>query len=62
MAENLLASTEGKYVLIKGGKILGIFDAEMDVVRQGYQQLGLIPFLGKQIVQIGAPIMFHRDL
>ncbi len=50
--ERLLARARGKYVLISKAEVLGIFDTEQDAIRQGYQQLGNVPFLTKQIVEI----------
>mgnify|MGYP001039828237 CR=1 FL=1 len=50
--ERLLEIARGKYVLISKDQILGIFDTEADAIRQGYQQLGNVPFLAKQIVEI----------
>jgi hypothetical protein len=60
--EALLGSAEGKFVLISKDKVLGVFDAEFDAVRQGYKQLGNVPFLVKQVVQIESPIGFTSNL
>ena len=50
--ERLLAIAKGKYVLIKGDRVLGVFDTEQDAIRQGYHQLGNVPFLAKQVLEI----------
>ncbi len=50
--ERLLSRARGKYVLISKEEVLGVFDTEQDAIRQGYQQLGNVPFLTKQIVEI----------
>ncbi len=50
--ERLLSRARGKYVLISKEKVLGVFDTEQDAIRQGYQQLGNVPFLTKQIVEV----------
>ena len=50
--DSLLGTAEGKFVLISGDKILGEFDTEADAIRQGYAQLGNVPFLVKQVVQL----------
>ena len=54
----LLASSEGKFVLIHGDQVLGIFAAEEDAVGAGYEKVGLnSSFLVKQIVAI-EPTMY----
>ena len=50
--ENLLAKSKGKFVLIKGDKILGIFENQVDAVNQGYKDLGVVPFLVKEIQEV----------
>lgn len=60
--ETLLGSAEGKFVLIFKDEILGVFDTEFDAIRQGYKQLGNVPFLVKQVVQIESPIGFTSNL
>lgn len=51
----LLGKAEGKFVLIHGDRILGIFDSRNDAIRQGYQSVGNVPFLVKQIVKVEIP-------
>lgn len=50
--QKLLGSALGKFVLISKDKILGVFDTEQDAIRQGYLQLGNVPFLVKQVVEV----------
>ena len=47
-----LAASEGKYVLIRGNEISGIFDTYSDAIKEGYTRFGLDPFLVKQIQAI----------
>lgn len=47
--DSLLASDRGKFVLIKGDKIVGIFENEIDAARRGFDEFGNTPFLVKQI-------------
>ena len=51
--EDLLAAAEGKFVLIKADQVLGVFETGQDAIRQGYRQLGNVPFLVRQIVRVG---------
>jgi len=59
---SLLGTSEGKFVLISRDRILGAFDTEMDAIRQGYKELGNVPFLVKQVVQVEVPISFTSNL
>ena len=60
--DELLATDEGKFVLILGGSVLGLFESEQDAIHQGYRQLGKPPFLVKQILTIEVPITFASRL
>ena len=53
--ESLLSSSEGKFVLIKGDRIIGLYDSKMDAITQGYRQFGNVPFLVKQVQKIETP-------
>lgn len=44
-----LAASEGKFVLIQGDQVAGIFDTYADAIKEGYGKFGLDPFLVKQI-------------
>jgi len=44
-----LQAEEGKFVLIKGGDVCGIFAAYEDALKEGYGRFGLEPFLVKEI-------------
>jgi hypothetical protein len=46
----LIAETEvGKYVLIHGEDVIGVFGAYEDALKEGYEKFGLAPFLVKKI-------------
>jgi hypothetical protein len=60
--DNLLGTSEGKFVLIRGNQVGGIFDSKMDAIAAGYQQFGNVPFLVKQIVKIETPQNFVSNL
>jgi hypothetical protein len=43
---------EGKFVLIHGDQVAGIWDTYEDALRVGYDKYGLLPFLVKRIETI----------
>ncbi|HKP54788.1 MAG TPA: hypothetical protein VJ183_19310 [Chloroflexia bacterium] len=51
----LLAGFMGKFVLIKGSGILGIFDTQDEAIEGGYDRLGNVPFLAKEIAESVIP-------
>ena len=44
-----LTAEEGKFVLIKGDRVVGTFGTYEDAVKAGYEEFKLEPFLVKQI-------------
>lgn len=54
----LLERAPGKYVLIKGSEVIGIFDTEIEAARIGYRKIGNEPFLIKHIVEADVPLIF----
>lgn len=57
-----LLGKEGKYVLIHGAEIAGLWDTYEDAIQAGYQKFGLGPFLVKQIQGIERVQFFTREL
>ena len=52
--KDLLAKSEGKFVLVKESEILGIFASENAAYAEGLKRLGNEPFLIKQVTdQVG---------
>jgi hypothetical protein len=50
---NLLASgSEGRFVLIHGNEVVGVWGTYEDALREGYGRFGLSPFLVKQIQSV----------
>lgn len=41
--------SEGKFVVIHGDDVLGIYSTYDDAIKEGYSKLGLKPFLVKQV-------------
>ncbi len=54
----LLSRAKGKFAVIKGEELIGVFDTEMDAVRAGYRRLGNEAFLIKHIVEADIPLNF----
>ncbi len=42
---NLLSQSTGKFALIKGEELVGIFDTDADAYRAGLGKFGNVPFL-----------------
>ena len=57
-----LQKNEGKFVLIKGEKVEGIFDTYSDALKVGYERFKLESFLVKQIAAIERIAHFTRDI
>jgi len=57
-----LLAHEGQYVLISGDQVLGIFQAYEEALREGYDRVGLEPFLVKQIDAVEGILHFSRDV
>ncbi|MBI4501536.1 MAG: hypothetical protein HY700_10275 [Gemmatimonadetes bacterium] len=60
--EKLLGSSKGKFVLIKGAEVVGVFDSQLDAIGQGYEKFGNVPFLVKQILEVETPQNFTSNL
>jgi hypothetical protein len=56
---DVLLSDEGKFTLIQGEAVAGIFDTYGDALKQGYEQFGVdTPFLVKRIARTGQDVLF----
>jgi hypothetical protein len=60
--EQLLGTAEGKFVLIHGEQIVGVYVSQMDAIADGYRRFGNVPFLVKQIVKIETTQHFVSNL
>lgn len=58
----LIAESEGKYVLIHGNDVAGVWDTYEDALKAGYAEFKLDPFLVKQIQGVDRIHFFTRDL
>jgi hypothetical protein len=57
-----LVAQEGKFVLIHGDQITGIFDTYHDALTIGYDRFKLDPFFVKQISAVEKVQFFTRDM
>jgi hypothetical protein len=57
-----LAADEGKFALISGDQLVGVFETYADALKVGYEKFGLQPFMVKQIAAIEVMAYFTRDL
>lgn len=57
-----LLAQQGKYVLIHGEEVVGIYDSYEDALKFGYGKFNLDPFLVKQIAPAERVSFFTRDL
>lgn len=51
----LLGSANGKWVLIHDDDLIGTFESRLDAINQGYQTLGNVPFLVKEVRAVDVP-------
>jgi hypothetical protein len=54
--DTLLQGSEGKFVLIHGNSILGIYDTKLAAISAGHAQIGPVPFLVKKIERVEKPV------
>jgi hypothetical protein len=57
-----LLADEGKYALLFGGQLLGIYGTYEDALKVGYEKAKLQPFLVKKISGTETIAYFSRDL
>ena len=55
---DLFREAPGKFALVKGARLLGVYDTELEAVRHGFKTLGNESFLVKQIVEADVPLVF----
>jgi hypothetical protein len=61
--DELLAQGDGKYALIQGDRVCGVWDTYEDTLKAGYAEFGVtMPFLVKKISGLEFIHSFTRDL
>ena len=58
----LIGKSRGKFVLVKDNRIIDVFETKIDAIRQGYERLGNVSFLVKQVVEVETPQNFTSNL
>lgn len=58
----LLATSAGKYAVIHGEQVAGVWDTQDDALRAGYEWFQLEPFLAKEIRDVERVHSFTRDI
>jgi hypothetical protein len=53
---------EGKFVLIKGERVVDIFSSYDDALKAGYKEFGLEPFMVKQIASVEPVFYITRPI
>ncbi|MGO8765283.1 MAG: hypothetical protein ACLQSR_09150 [Limisphaerales bacterium] len=57
-----LTDQEGKFVVIQGDSVIGIYVSYEDALKLAYEKCGLTPFLVKKIQSVEQVQFFSRDL
>lgn len=57
-----LLADEGKFVLIRGNDVAGIYTSYEDAIGAGYEKFGLTPFMVKQIHAVEQILHFTRAI
>lgn len=56
-----LSGQDGRFALIAGSDLLGVYDSYNDALTVGYERCGLAPFLVKKIAAVETIAYFTRD-
>lgn len=57
-----LIDQEGKFAVIQGNNVIGVFVSYEDALKVAYEKCGLEPFLVKKIQSVEQVQFFSRDL
>lgn len=60
--EALLKTSVGKYALLKGKEIIGVFESQNDAIKVGIEKFGNEPFLVKKIEEVEQKLNFTSNL
>lgn len=59
----LVGESEGRFALVIGDEVKGIFEAYADALQEGYKEAGLdTPFLVKKVTVVGDSAHYSRPL
>jgi len=54
----LVREARGKYALVKGEQLIGVYEDPNAAIRAGYEHFGNEPFLVKEILEVDIPLNF----
>ena len=57
-----LLGDQGKYALVQGERLVGVYETYKDALTVGYDKFGLTPFLVKKILANEEIQFFSRDI
>jgi len=57
----LVRTDVGRYVLIKGEEIKGVFESQWDAIKAGYEKFKGDAFFVKQILAVQQPLNFSNN-
>jgi hypothetical protein len=58
----LMKEGAGKFVLIKGRKLYGIFETKFDAIDSGYERFGNVPFFVHKVTAVEEPLQIVSPL
>ena len=58
----LADSHDGKFVLIQGEEVAGVFVTREEAIAAGYERYGKEPFLAKHVAAAEKPVFFSRNV
>ena len=54
--EQLMDENAGKFVLIKGRRVYGFYEAKFDAIDAGYERFGNVPFFVHKVTEVEEPV------
>jgi hypothetical protein len=62
LARLLQEQAEGKFVLVHGDEIAGVYPTQDEALHAGYDRFGLDPFLVKRVQETEKPVFVSRGV
>ena len=60
--DRLLCEAEGRWVLIHGSEVVGVYDGQMEAIAEGRRRFGMVPILVREIVQVEERATFSANI
>lgn len=58
---DLVKTDAGRFVLIKGEEVIGVFESQLDAIKVGYDRFRSEPFFVRRIVPVQQPLNFSNN-